>query len=74
LKVSYAEEAVADIIEAITYLNERNPTAAANSTGISHDASNVTGFIDVRIVARRASGSCSGICMCGASCWTREPD
>jgi plasmid stabilization system protein ParE len=29
LKVSYTEEAVADIVEAITYLNERNPTAAA---------------------------------------------
>jgi plasmid stabilization system protein ParE len=30
LKVSYTEEAVADIVEAITYLNERNPAAAAN--------------------------------------------
>lgn len=30
MKVTYAEEAVADIVEAITYLNERNPTAAAN--------------------------------------------
>jgi plasmid stabilization system protein ParE len=30
LKVSYTEEAVADIVQAITYLNERNPTAAAN--------------------------------------------
>jgi plasmid stabilization system protein ParE len=30
LKVTYTEEAVADIIQAITYLNERNPTAAAN--------------------------------------------
>jgi plasmid stabilization system protein ParE len=30
LKVSYTEEAIADIVEAITYLNERNPTAAAN--------------------------------------------
>jgi plasmid stabilization system protein ParE len=29
LKVTYTEEAVADIVEAITYLNERNPTAAA---------------------------------------------
>jgi plasmid stabilization system protein ParE len=29
LKVTYTEEAVADIIDAITYLNERNPTAAA---------------------------------------------
>jgi plasmid stabilization system protein ParE len=28
-KVTYTEEAVADIVEAITYLNERNPTAAA---------------------------------------------
>jgi hypothetical protein len=27
LKVTYTEEAVADIVEAITYLNERNPTA-----------------------------------------------
>jgi hypothetical protein len=26
LKVTYTEEAVADIVEAITYLNERNPT------------------------------------------------
>jgi plasmid stabilization system protein ParE len=30
LKVTYTEEAVADIVEAITYVNERNPTAAAN--------------------------------------------
>jgi plasmid stabilization system protein ParE len=30
LKVTYTEEAVADIVEAITYLNDRNPTAAAN--------------------------------------------
>ena len=29
MKVTYTEEAVADIVEAITYLNERNPTAAA---------------------------------------------
>jgi plasmid stabilization system protein ParE len=29
LKVTYTEEAVADIVEALTYLNERNPTAAA---------------------------------------------
>jgi plasmid stabilization system protein ParE len=29
LKVTYTEEAVADIIQAITYLNERKPTAAA---------------------------------------------
>jgi plasmid stabilization system protein ParE len=29
LKVTYTEEAVADIVEAIAYLNERNPTAAA---------------------------------------------
>lgn len=28
MKVTYTEEAVADIVEAITYLNERNPTAA----------------------------------------------
>jgi hypothetical protein len=26
LKVTYTEEAVADIVQAITYLNERNPT------------------------------------------------
>jgi plasmid stabilization system protein ParE len=29
LKVTYTEEAVVDIVEAITYLNERNPTVAA---------------------------------------------
>jgi plasmid stabilization system protein ParE len=29
LKVTYTEEAVADIVDAIAYLNERNPTAAA---------------------------------------------
>jgi plasmid stabilization system protein ParE len=29
LKVTYTEEAVADIVEALTYLNERSPTAAA---------------------------------------------
>ena len=30
MKVTYTEEAVADIVEAITYLNERNSTAAVN--------------------------------------------
>ena len=29
MKVTYTGEAVADILEAITYLNERNPTATA---------------------------------------------
>jgi plasmid stabilization system protein ParE len=29
LKITYTEEAVADIVEAITYLNERSPIAAA---------------------------------------------
>ena len=29
MKVTYTEDAVADIVQAITYLNERNPTAAA---------------------------------------------
>ena len=29
MKVPYTEEAVADIVQAITYLNERNPIAAA---------------------------------------------
>ena len=29
MKVTYTEEAVADIVEAITYLNERSPAAAA---------------------------------------------
>lgn len=30
MNVSYSEEAIADILDAITYLNERNPTAAAH--------------------------------------------
>jgi plasmid stabilization system protein ParE len=30
LNVTYTEEAVADIVDAIAYLNERSPTAAAN--------------------------------------------
>jgi hypothetical protein len=29
LKVTYTEQAVAGIVEAISYLNERNPTAAS---------------------------------------------
>ena len=33
MKVTYTEEAIADIVEAISYLNERNPTAAAKLTG-----------------------------------------
>jgi plasmid stabilization system protein ParE len=40
LKTTYTEEAIADILEAITYLNERNPTAAANLDAASRDASN----------------------------------
>ena len=30
MTVTYTEEALADIVEAIRYLNDRNPTAAAN--------------------------------------------
>jgi plasmid stabilization system protein ParE len=30
VNVNYTEEAIADIVEAISYLNQRNPTAAAN--------------------------------------------
>jgi plasmid stabilization system protein ParE len=30
LKVTYTEEAVADIVEAVSYLNERNAAAAAS--------------------------------------------
>lgn len=30
MKTTYSEEAITDIVEAISYLNERNPTAAAN--------------------------------------------
>ena len=33
MKVSYTEEAVADIVEAITYLKDQSPTAAANLDG-----------------------------------------
>jgi plasmid stabilization system protein ParE len=29
LNVNYTEEAIADIVDAISYLHERNPTAAA---------------------------------------------
>lgn len=29
MKVTYTEEAIADIVDAISYLHERNPTAAA---------------------------------------------
>jgi plasmid stabilization system protein ParE len=30
LNVTYSEEAIADILDAVTFLNKRNPTAAAN--------------------------------------------
>jgi plasmid stabilization system protein ParE len=30
LKITYTEEAIVDIVEAISYLNQRNPAAAAN--------------------------------------------
>ena len=30
MKVSYTEDAIADLVEAISYLNQRHPTAAAN--------------------------------------------
>jgi plasmid stabilization system protein ParE len=33
LKVAYTDEALADILDALTYLNERNPTAAASLDG-----------------------------------------
>ncbi len=49
MKVTYTEDAVADIVEAITYLNERNPTAAANL-----DAE-ITQYID-RLAAHEVDG------------------
>ena len=30
MKIIYAEEALADILEAVAYLNERNPAAASS--------------------------------------------
>lgn len=30
MNITYAEEAIADILDAIAYLSERNPTAASN--------------------------------------------
>jgi plasmid stabilization system protein ParE len=33
LKITYTEEVVADIVEAISYLKDRNPTAAARLDG-----------------------------------------
>ena len=30
MNVNYTEEAITDIVEAISYLNQRNPAAAAN--------------------------------------------
>ena len=30
MKVTYTEQAITDIVEALSYLKERNPTAAAN--------------------------------------------
>ena len=30
MNIAYTDEAIADILDAITYLNERNPTAAVN--------------------------------------------
>jgi hypothetical protein len=41
LKVTYTEEAVADLVDAITYLNERNPTAVPISTLRSRAVSNI---------------------------------
>ena len=52
MKVTYTEEAVADIVEAITYLNERNPTAAAKL-----DAENA------RCVERLADREFEGPCL-----------
>ena len=33
MKVTYTQEALADIVDAVTYLNERSPTAAASLDG-----------------------------------------
>ena len=52
MKATYTEEAIADIVEAITYLNERNPTAAANL-----DAE-IVGCID-RLAAQEFDGPIS---------------
>jgi len=40
LKVDYTEEALADIVDAITYLNERNPRLLQSWTPRSRGASN----------------------------------
>jgi plasmid stabilization system protein ParE len=51
LKITYTEEAVADIVEAIGFLKERNPTAAANlDTAIA------------RCIERLAIGNSRGLC------------
>ena len=74
MKVTYTEEAVADIVEAITYLNERNPTAAAkldaeiarasnvwpigSSRGLSHDFGRV---LSCGVGVCRRSGSITSV-------------
>lgn len=45
MKVTYTEEAIADIVEAISYFNERNPTAAANLDDESSDAWLIESFV-----------------------------
>jgi hypothetical protein len=52
LKTTYTEEAIADIVEAINYLNERNPAAAAISTPRSRDASSAWRPRNSRVLSR----------------------
>jgi plasmid stabilization system protein ParE len=67
LKVTYTEEAVADIVQAITYLNQRNPTAAAKL-----DAE-ITRCID-RLADREFEGQSHGfarVLSCGVGAFRR---
>ena len=43
MKVTYTEEAIADIVDAITFLNERNPTAADLDADISRCVERLAG-------------------------------
>ena len=77
MKVTYTEEAIADIVEAITFINERNPTTAAKLDGGSRAASNawqresLTGRSHVFV---RKPWCAAGACRLSGCYYQRHPD
>ena len=59
MNVTYAEEAIADILDAIAYLNDRSPTAASQLDSNSPRALSIWPLESSTVHSRARSGSLS---------------